>query len=100
MLWLFFSFLFAQANGDVRSVWDIALQFGMAGAVLVVVYLFLLYLKRRDEQDERRDGALADANRLVAEKLHELAVSIARLPAAERRRTPQTNLRPGDAANE
>lgn len=91
MLVMFFLvMLFGQVQQiEVRNAWDIALQFGMAGAVLVVVWFFLLYLKARDSQHERRDMAIAESSKALAKEIHELGVAIARLDASERRVWPR-----------
>lgn len=91
-----FCLLLAQTTADVRSVWDIALQFGMAGAVLVVVGFFLHYLKGRDSQDERRDLAIAASQKDLATEIHQLAVSVHQLNAGGSRRIAQTPFKSGD----
>lgn len=73
--------LFAQAAAAAEPITWLALllQFGMAGAVLVLAFGFLWYLQKRDDRDakifERRDAAL----NTLAENLSNLTGVIHRL---------------------
>lgn len=85
-------FLLAQAaeNLPLRSFWDIALQFGMAGAVLVVVFLFLAYNERRDirdansrKTDQETMGKLANSLDGVKESINRLDTHIRMVAAVK-----------------
>lgn len=76
-------FLFGQVAAELpaRSIWDIALQFGMAGAVILVVFFFLAHLKGRDEKDERISKALTESIDKLGTKMGDLSTSVSRLDA-------------------
>lgn len=76
----------AQAGvpAEVRSVLDVIMQYGMAGMVLVVVYVFVNYLKTRDARDERMTASVAAAEHAIADKLEGLGKSIHSLDTAFR----------------
>lgn len=79
MMRIFFLLAQAAEQVPVRSVWDIGLQFGMASAVLVVVYFFLAYMERRDIRDANARRADQDAIGKLTNGVDTLKDSINRL---------------------
>jgi len=85
--------LFAQlpTEPQFRNPLDFAFQFGMAGGVLVVIFLFMRYLKGRDERDERVVSKMAESQDKLSTSLDGLKESVTRLDTHLRVSHPGSN---------